>query len=62
MIQHQRVTGEGEIRLGLQRLRREFKNAPGMLSARRADGVAQILRPASDGADIEKQTNHDQSR
>ena len=62
MIQHQRVTGEGEIRLGLQRLRREFKDAPGSLSARRDDAAARLSGAALNCADMGKQTNHDQNR
>jgi hypothetical protein len=62
MIQHQRVTGEGENRLGLQRLRREFKNAPGTRSARRGASAARLTGAALTCADIVKQTNYDQNR
>jgi len=62
MIQHRRVTGEGEIRLGLQRLRREFRDSPGTASARRDDAVALREHAARNCAGIEKQTNHDQNR
>jgi hypothetical protein len=62
MIQHQRVTSEGEIRLGLQRLTNEIWNSSGAMSAARTDMAARFWRPADDVAGTEKQTNYDQNR
>jgi hypothetical protein len=62
MIQHRRVTGEGEIRLGLQRMTREFTSNPAAESpARETARVGVIGGNASDMDDV-VQTNLIQSQ